>query len=1146
MEKKAKGTLVPPRLRLMLMLYCLMLAASGLKAQSPETVKLSIRFANVTLDVAMRQVKEASPVNIAYDAGKLRLAQWSISPKEFKQAELSEILHYLLQKANVGFKEVAGGIVLFEKEKAVPAPAKKDPGRITGKVIDEENGEPLIGATIRIGDVGSVTDDAGNFSLPLSKGSYTVMISSMGYGIKEVSGITINENETFTLNATLKRKKGNLAMVVVKSSAKKESTASLYSRQKNEAGISNGISREQMAVLPDKNIGETLKRISGVSTTDNRRVVVRGIAERYNTAMMDGAALPSTDVQVRDFEFDIVPSNLVDNVIVSKTATPDMGFGFGGGMVQINTMAVPENNFTTISFGSKYINGSTGKEFLGYQRGKNDYLGFDDGGRDHFPKEIMTFTPGNYDPANPYNHIPPAGGEKITPEMITAQNKRIGGLERLGTRNHKAAPGQNYQFSLGRSYILKNSRIGLVGSLSYRNEQAIDDILHFERGSFSLAGNNLYDPKTGAEINESKARQYNFTTSWGALLNAGWHGRNHQITSRNFYSRVFANQFFRIRGWGEDISTQNNPAINEYDRPKFIDLLQNRINGEHRFGRFKFDWSAARNEVTNHEQDAVDAYLVAVSTLNGTGYNYAPQAGPSNNPGILSRSSYRYVETNWLADAALSYRFNTGKQAQVFKAGYQYMNKKGHYDWNVLPIGVAKGFNDGYKPIHQWSIDFADPLGDMYYFPAAFNNNSYTGRNNNQALYAMMDNRFTSWLRLVWGIRAEYYEYEKIKDEAADKVSQADLDNANKQRYVDPATGKVVHRTLNASAEDKKWLYLPSGNLTITPFSNFNIRASYAESAIRPALIENSSFSRFNYLYGRIQRNTGVISTIIKHYDLRLEWYPAPGEVISAGYFKKHFKNPVEMYLDITNTSGAIDLLTANSDYADVTGWELDLRKSLGFIYKKAKFLNDLYFSGNLTIQNSEVQASAFRYETMAGGQDNNGISYAYRTKTYLREKRPLYGQVPVLYNIGLQYAGERLGANIAFNHSGYKTFTVGMQPHYSEMERPRDQVDAQLSYRFLKDKKLQVRVNMSNLTNSPYRFFINGKNTYQIKPGANSMTMTEWSDVYEWKYGFSQKYEEGYYVDEPNGKGKVRIGDTDTFIRKVGASFSFAVSYNF
>lgn len=266
--------------------------------------------------------------------------------------------------------------------------------------------------------------------------------------------------------------------------------------------------------------------------------------------MMDGAALPSTDVQVRDFEFDIIPSNLVDNVVVYKTASPDMSFGFGGGLVQMNTMAIPNQNFTSLNIGSKYINGSTGKDFLGYQRGKYDYLGFDDGSRNHFPKDLVIFTQSNYNPTNPSNTLPPPGVPKITPEMIAEQNKRIGGLERLGSRVYQATPGQNYQFSLGRTYGLKNSRFGFVGSLSYRNEQTIDNISHFERGSFNKLSNNFYDPATHKELQETAASQYNFTTSFGALLNMGWNDKNHKVTLRNFYSRVFANQFFRISGWG--------------------------------------------------------------------------------------------------------------------------------------------------------------------------------------------------------------------------------------------------------------------------------------------------------------------------------------------------------------------------------------------------------------------------------------------------------------------------------------------------------------------------------------------------------------------------------------------------------------------
>jgi TonB-dependent receptor len=1112
-----------------------------------QDARYSIQFEAGSLEQAIIKLRKATGSSIAYT--KEELQGLSVPASVHNNKTVEQILHELV--ARNGFVIEKKGIAWFVKkgnDRSLPSPVpKKEPGRIMGILLDEETGQPVSDVTIRIGNKGTTTATDGSFSITLLPGKYEAEISSIGFGKKIVSDIVLNENASLELNITLKREKNTLEGVTVRSSVRRESIAALYTRQKNEAGISNGISREQISALPDKNIGETLKRISGVSTTDNRRVVVRGIAERYNLAMMDGATLPSTDVQVRDFEFDIIPSNMVDNVIVSKTATPDMSFGFGGGLVQINTMGIPNNNFTTFSAGTKYTKGSTGKDFLGYGRGKNDYLGFDDGGRKHFPKDMIIFTGLNYKPTDPYSYQPPPGVEKTTVEMIAAQNKRIGGTERLGTRVYSAAPGQNYQFSLGRSYNIGKDRIGFVGSLSYRNEQTIDDITGFERGEFNKMNGNRYDVKTGEEIDVNQARQYNFTTTWGALFNFGWSSKNHKIIARNFYSRVFANQFFRVVGWGADLGFGVDPAIREYDRPKFIDLLQNRISAEHSVGKFKIDWSVARNKVTNHEQDATEAWLAPMTTVNGKLYNYAP--GGTTQPGVgnLNRSEYKYEESNWMADAALSYKVNIGKLDQVIKAGYQFLEKKGNYHWNILPIGVTSGIGSTviHRPIQQWSMDFKDPLNDPYYYPADFSNNNYSGKNNNQAFFAMMDNRFTSWLRLVWGFRAEYYKYEKIKDAAAERAALNVIADLDKQKYVDPETGKLVHRTIDASSEEKRWQHLPSASLTITPLKNFNIRASYAKSAIRPSLIENSSFARFNYLYGRLQRNTGVMSTIITHYDFRMEWYPGAGEVISAGYFRKHFKDPVEMYMDVTTTNGQIELLTANSDYADVDGLEFDLRKNLGFISKNVNFLKELWFSSNLTLQRSEVQASGFNYGTLGAGDDHNGVNYSYRYKTRLKEKRPLYGQVPILYNIGLQYTGDRLGANIALNHSGYKTLTVGMLPQYSEYERPRNQLDAQLSYKLTKNKKIEAKLNMSNLLNSPYRFFINSNETYKVKPGGNFMTMREWSEVYEWKYGFSDKYEEGYYETDAEGKTKRRIGDINTFTRKVGSSFSLTVSYN-
>jgi hypothetical protein len=124
----------------------------------------------------------------------------------------------------------------------------------------------------------------------------------------------------------------------------------------------------------------------------------------------------------------------------------------------------------------------------------------------------------------------------------------------------------------------------------------------------------------------------------------------------------------------------------------------------------------------------------------------------------------------------------------------------------------------------------------------------------------------------------------------------------------------------------------------------------------------------------------------------------------------------------------------------------------------------------------------------------------------------------------------------------GYKTFITGNDPNLVEYERPRSQMDAQVSYRFYRNKA-QFKLNMSNLLDAPYRFYINDASTYEIK-NAKPPTNSEWNDVYKYKWGFTDKFEEGY-VDYSKSPSE-QIGDRQTFTRYVGRSFSLSLSYNF
>ena len=161
--------------------------------------------------------------------------------------------------------------------------------RLTGNVTDAQSGAPVVSATIVYdGTRGVNTDVEGNFFLPLERGKkYDLKISSVGYQAKVINGVQLT-NEAPTLTIPLERSTGQLAAVVVTSSgARRESISSIYAAQKNSSSISDGISAEVIRRSPDRNTGEVLKRVSGASVQDNKFVVIRGLSERYNVAMLN-------------------------------------------------------------------------------------------------------------------------------------------------------------------------------------------------------------------------------------------------------------------------------------------------------------------------------------------------------------------------------------------------------------------------------------------------------------------------------------------------------------------------------------------------------------------------------------------------------------------------------------------------------------------------------------------------------------------------------------------------------------------------------------------------------------------------------------------------------------------------------------------
>jgi hypothetical protein len=153
-----------------------------------------------------------------------------------------------------------------------------------------------------------------------------------------------------------------LSEVKIKSTAKKSSDLAVVSMIRNSSVVSDGVSIDFIKKTPDRNVGDALKRVSGVTIQNDKFVLVRGLADRYNSAMLNKTLLPSTEPDRRAFSFDIIPTALIDNIIVTKSAAANLPGDWSGGLVQVSTKEVSDN-FFNISLGSGWGSVSTSRGF---------------------------------------------------------------------------------------------------------------------------------------------------------------------------------------------------------------------------------------------------------------------------------------------------------------------------------------------------------------------------------------------------------------------------------------------------------------------------------------------------------------------------------------------------------------------------------------------------------------------------------------------------------------------------------------------------------------------------------------------------------------------------------------------------------------
>ena len=883
-------------------------------------------------------------------------------------------------------------------------------GKIEGKVTDSKTGQPLTGVSVinKANNKGAATNVDGIYFISIDGASKVSLIFSYNGVTQQVDDIDVKEGQVTVQDLALTQREKTEEAVVVRapSTARRETAASLLTFQKNNTALSSGLGADFIKRTPDKNTGEVLRRVSGTSIQDNKFVIVRGLSDRYNAAFINGAALPSSEPDKKAFSFDVIPSTLIDNIIINKTATPDITGEFAGGLIQIQTKDIPSKNSITVGVSLGFNTQSVFKDFVSNDRASSEAFGFSKGRslQGSYPTKFQEYDKLS---VNDQLNISKSFNDRAYDEV-----------------NSKAGPIQQYNLTLANVKKFNNgSAFGSILGLTYRKSK----LLFNASKTFFQAG------ATGQSDFEFEDAQNKYSVNAGVIANFAWTHKKSKIAFKNLFNQLLEDNYYNRIGSSNNIDQDirlKSSVLNQRS------LYAAQLEGSHglNFKNIKLNWNLNFSLNDKSQPDLrVQTYTRPILTNNPFSLNVR---GNNTNRFFsdLSDKSYGY-------NASATLPFEVGKFKQLLKIGgaatvrlrdfrATILGLKEPTNLSLLTLPFNQIFNrenfrtDGFR----FTTDLQTPA-DRYYGVSALS-----------AGYVMFDNKLAEKVRLVWGARAEYFE-QFLKSNSRKELQKAQI------------------------VDSKKLDILPSVNLNFSPNKQTNIRLAASRTVARPEFREIASFSFFDFeQLASTAGNDTLKRGSINNYDVRYEFYPKAGEVMSLGAFYKSFTDPIELKLNEASNGSNRLYEFINANKANLFGIEAEIRKSLSFLNggQEEGWLKNLYFNANASYIFSKVTIDGVNQNT---GEKNPPVN------------RPLQGQSPYLINAGFQYDGAK-GTNLSmlYNRIGQRLTLVGNETIGEIYEKPRDLIDLQISQKVLKNNG-EVKLTVGDVLNQQVATYENRDN---------------------------------------------------------------------
>lgn len=888
-------------------------------------------------------------------------------------------------------------------------------GTIVGHVLDASTARALSGAQVFVNDgvAGALSDLDGRFVIArVPVGLVSVTAQMIGYGTKTVTEVSVRAGQVVPLDITLTESAVELDEIVITATRERGSQAFLLDERRTSDALIEGLGAAEISARPASDAADVAQRITGVTVSEGKYVFVRGLGERYSQTSLNGSSLPSPEPEREVVPLDLFPSGFLESLQTQKSYTPDLPADFSGGSVQIQTKDFPNEFTVTAGVGTSVNTNSQFRDgFIAYPNGAMNFLGFDTGGRNE-PESVLTVmgpvTSGNRLPADDESRL-------LIAEELKASNQSF--------RPDVGATPLNRSFNLGiggRSGVFSDGEVGYFVAGQYSDNYTLQP-LEIERKWRVSA----FDPAVAAEDRQPNV-DYSFTRgtrniSWGTIGNLTFKPTPSQKISLKTTVNVNSDDEGRMYTGDnrEDIG-----GLVRAERSRFVSrvMLWGQLSGEHEvFADSRLEWRATMARAQRDEPMLRESLYIADTPADP--YTLFPDAGS----GAYFWSDL--VDDDLSASADWTLPFELFSNSASLKVGSMVRRRTRDFAsrrlvWDFLEntiddldasLASAELTSAARRP-GQFSLsDIVEP------------GNLYDATDDRVAGYAMLDISPSRRLQAILGARFETYELGlNSRGDVLQGVNRADI--------------------------------APSLNLIFSVSDAVKVRAAASRTLDRPEFRELAPFqfteaASLRQLFG----NPDLTPAEIVSTDLRVDWFPAPGEIFSLGGFFKSLDEPIEqVFVAAASTAYSFQ----NADEAVILGVEADAQFGLGRVSPALELFSA---SANYSWIHSDVTV-------------RSGSIFEPTNLT-----RPLEGQAGYVVNAGLNWnnlAGVEAG--VFFNRFGARLTAAGGSGVPDLYEQPRNSLDASLGFPVLAGAKARVRA--TNLLNADYLFSQSANGITQVQ----------------------------------------------------------------